>query len=300
MGPTASGKSKLAMKLRKYLPVELISVDSALIYRNMDIGTSKPNSVQLTQHPHRLINIKDPIQYYSAAEFRHDVLIEINNIIQLGKIPLLVGGTMFYYYTLLNGIAKLPASNLILRQKILHESNYNDNYSLHKYLSKIDINSANNIHPNDIQRLLRALEICLTTGKKFSKLKKNILIKLPYRIIQFVKVLKKQKLYNYIQSRFHKMLDQGFELEVQGLLNRGDLNINLPAIRCIGYRHMWLYLSNVISYNEMIKQSIFATRKLVKKQLTWLKNWKNLYILKDQHINLTIEKILNIIYKNII
>ncbi|MCW5197070.1 tRNA (adenosine(37)-N6)-dimethylallyltransferase MiaA [Buchnera aphidicola] len=297
LGPTASGKSTLAMELRKYLPVELISVDSALIYRHMNIGTAKPNKLQLIQHPHRLINIKDPSQYYSVSEFRYDVLREINDILKLGKIPLLVGGTMFYYHILLNGISQLPKSNLELKKKILRENNYNHNYSLHKYLSKIDIISSKNIHPNDVQRLLRALEVCLITGKKFSQLKKNILFRLPYKTIQFVRVLKKKKLYHNIENRLGNMLDQGFEMEVMGLFNRGDLNIHLPSIRCIGYRHMWFYLSGLISYGDMIKQIIVSTKQLVKKQITWLKTWNNIYLLKDTKMELIIEKILNVIYK---
>ncbi|WP_367672803.1 tRNA (adenosine(37)-N6)-dimethylallyltransferase MiaA [Buchnera aphidicola] len=295
MGPTASGKSNLAMKLRKYLPIELISVDSALIYRYMNIGTAKPNCLQLLKHPHRLVDCKDPSDFYSAAEFRLDALREIEDILYSGKIPLLVGGTMFYYNILLNGISHLPKSNFHLRKRILSSNIYNKSNYLYNYLFKIDSESCKNIHPNDSQRLLRALEICLITGKKFSELNKIKNHRFPYKLIQFAHIPDKKYLHYKIKSRFYKMLHQGLELEVKSLFYRTDLNINLPSMRCIGYRYMWLYLSNMITYHEMIVKSLSATRKLVKRQMTWIRNWKNVHYLYTTDVHQLIQEVLNVL-----
>lgn len=296
MGPTASGKSELAMILRNYFPIELISVDSALIYKNMDIGTSKPTGIDLLNHPHRLINLIDPGDLYSVSDFRNDVMLEIKKIFNMNKIPLLVGGTMFYYYILLYGISILPKSNLNLRRKLLYyNKKKNDNF-LYRYLSLIDHDSSKKIHPNDIQRIIRALEVYLITGKKMSFLKKSILNIFPYQTIQFAIIPKKKYLYNNIKNRFYSMLHQGFELEVKKLFYRGDLNMKLPSIRCIGYRQMWMYFLNDISYDEMIKLSIQSTYNFSKKQITWLKTWKNINLLFDTNIKILIKKILKIIY----
>ncbi|QCI21839.1 tRNA (adenosine(37)-N6)-dimethylallyltransferase MiaA [Buchnera aphidicola (Hyadaphis tataricae)] len=273
MGPTACGKTQTAISLRNYLPIEIISVDSALIYRYMNIGTAKPSSVDLLHHPHRLLNIKDPSEHYSAAEFYHDALKEIHHIIKLGKIPFLVGGTMFYYHVLLNGLPNLPASSINIREFLLHHRKE----ILHKKLESIDPVSAKRIHKNDVQRLLRALEIFYLSGKNLTELKKNNHRKLPYNILQFsIMPPNKELLNRRIELRIKNMFQIGFQKEVESLFLRGDLHINLPAIRCIGYRQMWEYLEYKISYEDMFNKIIYSTKKLAKHQMTWLKKWKNL------------------------
>lgn len=297
IGPTGCGKSKTAIYLRKYLPIEIISVDSALIYREMDIGTDKPNYSDLKMHPHRLLNIKDPSEFYSAGEFRKDAYREIKSILKLGKLPLLVGGTMFYYHVLLYGLSDLPPSNFEIRRYLLDKSKYNK-YFLYEKLNFIDPISASNIHKNDFQRLLRALEVFYISGKTMTSFKNNMLSELPYNIIQFsILPQSKQWLYDKIELRVKKMLTLGFQEEVENLFFRGDLHKELPSIRCIGYRQMWEYLEYQISYNEMVSKIIFATRKLAKHQLTWLKKWKNIYFLISSTPHIIVKEMLNILEK---
>lgn len=263
----------------------------------MDIGTDKPSFSDLSNHPHRLLNIKDPLEYYSASEFQNDALKEIDDIIQLGKIPCLVGGTMFYYHVLLHGLSILPESNINVREFLLRKSN--DKYSLHKQLELIDPISAGRIHKNDFQRLLRALEIFYLSGKKIIEIKKNNNYQLPYTIFQFAIIPPdKEWLNNKIELRIRKMLLLDFQKEVECLFLRGDLHINLPSIRCIGYRQMWEYLEYKTSYKEMLNKIVFATRKLAKHQITWLKKWKNLNkILYNSNATILVEKILDILKK---
>lgn len=300
MGPTSSGKTALAIELRKILPVEIISVDSALIYRQMDIGTGKLSHEELKLTPHRLLNIKDPSEIYSVAEFYHDALIEIKNIIKIKRIPLLVGGTMLYFKVLLEGLSNLPSSNPYIREKIKQIVNH-DNESLFLYdkLHQIDPKYAKLIHPNDSQRILRALEICFISGKTVTELKKKPVKKLPYNVYQFViTTINRNLLHHQIMLRFKKMLLSGFELEVRNLFLRGDLHKNMPSMRCVGYRQMWSYLSGEINYNEMVFQSISATKQLAKRQLTWLNNWKNTIWLKNESIKLSCDAILSILNNN--
>ncbi|XBC44649.1 MAG: tRNA (adenosine(37)-N6)-dimethylallyltransferase MiaA [Buchnera aphidicola (Schlechtendalia peitan)] len=282
MGPTACGKSKLAIKLRKLIPVELISVDSALIYRDMNIGTAKPTKLELLHDPYYLIDIKDPKEQYSVGEFHKDVLQTIKHIISLGKIPLLVGGTMFYFKILLEGLPKLPPSNYEIRSYLCSITKKNNKDFLYNQLRRIDIESSKRIHPNDFQRVLRALEIFYISGKTLTELTKLKQYKCPYKIVQFAIMPKSRNwLINNINTRFKKMLSLGFQNEVECLLNRKDLNINLPAMRCVGYRQMWNYLTKQISYEEMVFKSISATKKLAKNQLTWLKTWNHVNKLKN-------------------
>lgn len=299
MGPTGCGKSKLSIYLRKYLPIEIISVDSALIYRDMNIGTDKPHSVDLKNHPHRLLNIKDPSEVYSAAEFRRDALKEISNILKIGKIPFLVGGTMFYYQTLLYGMSNLPASNIEIREYLLNKKKKNRNF-LYEKLILIDPISANRIHKNDSQRLLRALEVFYISGKTLTSLKeKKNSYSLPYNVIQFSIIPKNQQwLYKKIELRVRKILKLGFQKEVENLFFRQDIHKNLPSIRCIGYRQMWDYLEYRISYEEMFNKIIFSTRKLAKHQITWLKKWKNVYYLYANNPHYLFLQILEILQKN--
>ncbi|WP_216843179.1 tRNA (adenosine(37)-N6)-dimethylallyltransferase MiaA [Buchnera aphidicola] len=294
MGPTACGKSTLAVYLKKYLPIELISVDSAAIYRGMDIGTDKPNIHDLSTHTYRLLNIKDPSENYSAAEFRQDALKEINYIIKLGKTPLLVGGTMFYYHVLLHGLSSLPSSNTKLRKYLLE--NNQKKFFLHNKLTLIDPISAKRIHKNDLQRTLRALEIFYLTGKTLTELKNSHLNKLPYNIFQFSVLPPSREWLNYqIERRIKNMLIMGFQKEVELLFFRGDLHINLSSIRCIGYRQMWQYLEYQFNYKEMFNQIVYATRTLAKNQLTWLKKWENVdQTLCNSNPKILLEKMLRI------
>ncbi|MFQ1022814.1 tRNA (adenosine(37)-N6)-dimethylallyltransferase MiaA [Avibacterium paragallinarum] len=276
MGPTASGKTDLAIKLHQRFPVEIISVDSALIYRGMDIGTAKPNAEELAQAPHRLIDIKDPSESYSAANFRQDALREMADITQQGKIPLLVGGTMLYYKALLEGLSPLPAADEGLRQEIEQKAEEIGWNGLHQELAKIDPVSAQRINPNDSQRINRALEVFYLTGKSLTELTEQKGEALPYDISQFaIAPQERQVLHQRIEQRFHIMIEQGFQQEVEKLYQRGDLHADLPSIRCVGYRQMWEFLQGEYDHQEMVFRGICATRQLAKRQITWLRGWKS-------------------------
>lgn len=274
MGPTASGKTDLAIQLRQQLPVEVISVDSALIYRGMDIGTAKPSKAELALAPHRLINICDPAESYSAANFRTDALREMQEISAQGKIPLLVGGTMLYYKALLEGLSPLPSADEKVRSEIEAKAALVGWGGLHQELSKIDPISAQRINPNDSQRINRALEVFYLTGKTLTELTAQKGETLPYDILQFaIAPEQREVLHLRIEQRFHKMIELGFQQEVEKLYRRPDLNENLPSIRCVGYRQMWEYLRGDYDHDEMVFRGICATRQLAKRQITWLRGW---------------------------
>ncbi len=286
MGPTASGKTALAIELVKRLPCDIISVDSALIYRGMDIGTAKPTAEELAQAPHRLLDIRDPFQTYSAADFRQDALREIETIVAQGRIPLLVGGTMLYYKALLEGLSPLPAADPLIRQAIEAEASLSGWEALHAQLQSIDPVAAARIHPNDPQRLSRALEVYRISGQTLTELTQTKGEQLPYRTLQFaIAPTDRELLRQRIAERFHLMLSQGFEQEVRALYERGDLNADLPSIRCVGYRQMWEYLDGQISYDEMVYRGIVATCQLAKRQMTWLRSWQNVTWLETGAIN---------------
>lgn len=274
MGPTASGKTDLAIQLRQQLPVEVISVDSALIYRGMDIGTAKPSKAELALAPHRLIDICDPAESYSAANFRTDALREMQEISAQGKIPLLVGGTMLYYKALLEGLSPLPSADEKVRSEIEAKAALIGWAGLHQELSKIDPISAQRINPNDSQRINRALEVFYLTGKTLTQLTAQKGEALPYDILQFaIAPEQREVLHRRIEQRFHKMIELGFQQEVEKLYRRPDLNENLPSIRCVGYRQMWEYLRGDYDHDEMVFRGICATRQLAKRQITWLRGW---------------------------
>ena len=274
MGPTASGKTDLAIQLRQQLPVEVISVDSALIYRGMDIGTAKPSKAELALAPHRLIDICDPAESYSAANFRTDALREMQEISAQGKIPLLVGGTMLYYKALLEGLSPLPSADEKVRSEIEAKAALIGWVGLHQELSKIDPISAQRINPNDSQRINRALEVFYLTGKTLTELTAQKGEALPYDILQFaIAPEQREVLHLRIEQRFHKMIELGFQQEVEKLYRRPDLNENLPSIRCVGYRQMWEYLRGDYDHDEMVFRGICATRQLAKRQITWLRGW---------------------------
>lgn len=286
MGPTASGKTALAIELAKRLPCDIISVDSALVYRGMDIGTAKPTAAEQAQAPHRLLDLIDPTEAYSAADFRRDALREIESIVAQGRIPLLVGGTMLYYKALLEGLSPLPAADPIIRQAIETEAEQIGWDALHAQLQQIDPVSAARIHPNDPQRLSRALEVYRISGKTLTELTQTKGEQLPYRTLQFaIAPTDRELLRQRIAERYKLMLSQGFEQEVRALYQRGDLHADLPSIRCVGYRQMWEYLEGKMSYDEMVYRGIVATCQLAKRQMTWLRGWENVTWLETGAVN---------------
>ena len=283
MGPTASGKTALAIRLRQTLPVELISVDSALVYKGMDIGTAKPDAHELSQAPHRLLDIIDPAQAYSAADFRRDALKAMAEIVAAGRIPLLVGGTMLYFKALLEGLSPLPSADQAIRAEIERQAAEQGWDALHRKLQDIDPVAAQRIHPNDPQRLSRALEVFFISGKTLTELTQTSGDALPYQVHQFaIAPASRELLHQRIEQRFHQMLASGFEAEVRALFARGDLHTDMPSVRCVGYRQMWSYLAGEISYDEMVYRGICATRQLAKRQMTWLRGWEGVHWLDSE------------------
>lgn len=289
MGPTASGKTDLALALADELPCELISVDSALIYRDMDIGTAKPDKATLERYPHRLVDIRDPVESYSAAEFRADALAAMAEITARGRIPLLVGGTMLYYKALLEGLADMPSADPAVRAELEAWAAAEGWVALYQELARVDPQSAARIHPNDPQRLTRALEVYRVSGLSMSEHRERQTAQnsgpeapgagqLPYTVAQFaIAPEQRQVLHERIARRFHLMLEQGFVEEVEALRQRGDLHAGLPSIRAVGYRQVWDYLDGGLNREEMTERGIIATRQLAKRQFTWLRGWENLH-----------------------
>lgn len=296
MGPTASGKTALAMALREHLPVELISVDSALIYRGMDIGTAKPSKEELARAPHRLIDIRDPVEAYSAADFRADALQEMAAITASGRIPLLVGGTMLYFKALLDGLSPLPPADPQVRERIEQQAQALGWDALHRQLQAIDPVAALRIHPNDPQRLSRALEVFFISGKTLTEMTKISGESLPYHVHQFaIAPASRALLHERIALRFHQMLAAGFETEARALFARGDLHTDLPSIRCVGYRQIWAYLSGEIGYDEMVYRGICATRQLAKRQMTWLRGWESVHWLDSEAPQAALDSVIQVV-----
>ncbi|HEY3984028.1 tRNA (adenosine(37)-N6)-dimethylallyltransferase MiaA [Cedecea sp.] len=296
MGPTASGKTALAINLRKTLPVELISVDSALIYRGMDVGTAKPTEQELAQAPHRLLDLLDPALAYSAADFRRDALAEMAEITAAGRIPLLVGGTMLYFKALLEGLSPLPSADPEVRAKIEQQAAEQGWGALHRQLEQIDPVASARIHPNDPQRLSRALEVFFISGKTLTELTQTSGEALPYQVHQFaIAPASRELLHQRIEQRFHQMLASGFEAEVRALFARGDLHTEMPSIRCVGYRQMWSYLAGETSYDEMVYRGICATRQLAKRQMTWLRGWEGVHWLDSEKPEQAYSEVLQVV-----
>ncbi|MES9952613.1 MAG: tRNA (adenosine(37)-N6)-dimethylallyltransferase MiaA [Candidatus Thiodiazotropha sp. 6PLUC2] len=284
MGPTASGKTELAVDLVRRLPVEIISVDSALVYRGMDIGTAKPDQETLREAPHRLIDILEPSESYSAASFRQDALQEMATIHASGKVPLLVGGTMLYFKALTQGLSDLPSADPVIRKRLESELAKQGLNFLHQRLQRLDADAAAKIHANDTQRILRALEVIEISGKKMSELqqagKGHIL---PYRVLKLVRAPKERALLHArIAQRFEKMLAEGFEQEVRKLLSFGNLSPVTPSMRSVGYRQMLQYILGESSWDEMVEKGVIATRQLAKRQFTWLRAEQDCHWLDDE------------------
>ncbi len=301
LGPTGVGKTYIAMKLFNLLPISLISVDSGLIYKYLNIGTAKPSKEELKIFPHKLVNIIDPKDFYSVNNFFIDVKKEIDNIFYVEKkIPLLVGGTMMYYNVLFNGLYKLPKYNLKIRKYINSLYIKYGNKYVFNILKNIDYISSKKIHFNDKYRIMRNIEVFLSINKKMSTLKmdKKNISKLNFDIYKII-ILPEDKysLIKSVKNRFYKMLSSGFEDEVYSLYCRKDLNINKPSIKCIGYKQMWLYFENKFSYDEMIYNTLYSTVYLIKKQLVWLKKWNDALIIKSNNYNKIVNKIFDFISK---
>ncbi len=273
MGPTAAGKTALAFALHEALPVDIISVDAAQVYRGLDIGTAKPTAAELARVPHRLIDIRDPAEAYSAAQFRDDAQREIADITARGRIPLLVGGTMFYFRALERGLSTLPSADPATRAVLSAEAAGSGWPALHARLAARDPATAARIDPHDAQRIQRALEIIALTGDIPSSLNRAAdAAVFPYRAIKIALAPQaRAQLHARIATRFDAMLHAGLVAEVELLYRRGDLSLELPSVRTVGYRQAWQYLDGALNYNEMTERAVYATRQLAKRQLTWLR-----------------------------
>ena len=272
MGPTAAGKTDLALAIAKQFPVEIISVDSALVYRGMDIGTAKPEPEILQDYPHHLIDILDPTERYSAGNFRNDALRLMADITKRGKIPLLVGGTMLYFKALQQGLADLPSADPQIRAKLDAEIEQYGLAHLHARLEKVDPISAARIHINDPQRIQRALEVYEITGQTMTELTKETEQPLPYNVIKIIiSPEDRAVLHQRIADRYKIMMSSGFVDEVKSLFERPDCHVDLPAIRAVGYRQVWAYLQGEYDKDTLVEKAIIATRQMAKRQLTWLR-----------------------------
>ncbi len=289
MGPTAAGKTDLAIALTQSLPCELISVDSAMVYRGMDIGTAKPSPEVLAAHPHRLVDIRDPAESYSAAQFCGDALQAMAEITARGKIPLLVGGTMLYYKALVDGLAEMPPADAEVRAELEAQARELGLGELHRQLAEIDPVSAARIHPNDPQRLIRALEVYRVSGQSMTAHRERQSAEtrgsdagagghLPYTVASLaIAPTDRHILHERIALRFSQMLEQGFVDEVRELRARSDLHVGLPSIRAVGYRQVWDYLDSKLTAEQMRERGIIATRQLAKRQFTWLRSWSDVH-----------------------
>lgn len=286
MGPTASGKTRLAIELVQQLPCDIISVDSAMVYRGMDIGTAKPTPAELAIAPHRLIDIVDPAYPYSAGQFCVNATAAIEDSLKQQRIPLLVGGTMLYFRSLQQGLSPLPSADNAVRQQLTAQAEQIGWEGLHQRLAQIDPAAAARIQPQDAQRIQRALEIYQLTGMSPTAFYQQAQAQKPaYRFINVGLMIEdREYLHQQIALRFINMLEQGFIDEVANLKARGDLNADLPSMRSVGYRQVWDYLAGQCNKDEMQEQAITATRQLAKRQLTWLRSWPEIqYFSAQQH-----------------
>ena len=280
MGPTASGKTALAVSLVERFPLEIISVDSALVYRGMDVGTAKPDAVTLARAPHHLLDIRDPTETYSAATFCDDAKRLMADIVARGKVPLLVGGTMLYFRALLHGLDDLPRADAALRKTLEVEAAARGWPALHADLEAVDPETAARLAPNDSQRIGRALEIFRLTGKPMSALLARAQSEFPYRVLQLALVPSDRAvLHQRIARRFDAMLADGLIDEVKRLRQACALTPDLPSMRAVGYRQAWAHLDGEIDLGEVREQGIAATRQLAKRQLTWLRSWPDAVML---------------------
>ena len=297
MGPTAAGKTQFALGLSDRFSSTLINVDSAQVFRGMDIGTGKPDVITQRQYPHRLMDIRDPSEIYSASEFRADAIKEMSESLLRGKTPVLVGGTMLYFKVLRDGLAVMPNANPRVREQIEALAAKSGWEAVHAELEKVDPESATRIHPNDPQRLQRALEVFLLTGKSLTALHRenHTPTELPCRLFFLaIQPTDRAVLHKRISERFRRMLSLGLIEEVQALSERGDLNLSMSSMKSVGYRQVWQYLTGELTHDEMIKKSVTATRQLAKRQLTWLRRWPALRRLGEPDKN-SVDEVLKIL-----
>jgi tRNA dimethylallyltransferase len=275
MGATATGKTELAVQLVERFPVEIISVDSALIYRDMDIGTAKPDADTLRRAPHHLIDILDPAESWSVWEFVQAATKLIDEIHARGHIPLLVGGTMMYFNALQQGMNDLPQTDPQIRDELNRQLAEQGLEALFEQLQQVDAVMAQRLKPSDTQRILRALEVFRSSGQPMSVLQQQATEKpdLDFRQV-ILEVPERAELHQRIERRFQQMIEQGFEQEVEKLRARGDLSLDQPSMRCVGYRQMWMYLDGNYSHTQMVERSVIATRQLAKRQITWLRKYQ--------------------------
>jgi tRNA dimethylallyltransferase len=273
MGPTGSGKSDLAMRLAEALPLDIVSVDSALVYRGMDIGTAKPTAAMRARVAHHLIDIRDPAESYSAGEFTRDALCAMQDIWQRGRQPLLVGGTMLYFHALSFGLAELPEADLGVRTDIDLQAATSGWTAVHRELERVDPAAAARIHVNDPQRIQRALEVYRLTGETITRLQqRRMSVFTDVEVTEFaVAPLERRDLHTRIELRFGAMVDAGLPAEVRTLFERSDLSAEHPSMRAVGYRQLWRHLAGQCSLDEATEQAIAATRQLAKRQMTWLR-----------------------------
>ena len=296
MGPTASGKTARAIALAKRLPVEIINVDSAQVYRRMDIGTAKPSPEVLKETPHRLIDIRDPWEAYSAGAFCADAGNAIQEIARSGRIPLLVGGTMLYFQALQRGIARLPAANPALRAELDQRAARVGWPVLHAELQALDPVAAARLKPTDAQRIQRALEVCLLTGMTITELHRSTspALKVDYLNVAIMPA-DRQLLHRRIEDRLAHMLEEGFVAEVRALSQLPNMSANVPAMKAVGYRQMWSHVAGETSLVEAARQAAAATRQLAKRQMTWLRSWPALTTFDslDENLDGQIDNLIN-------
>ena len=275
MGPTASGKTALAIELVQSGGYEIISVDSAMVYQQLDIGSAKPTDQEILLAPHHLIDFIDPKEAYSAADFCRDARELINQIHGRGKTPLLVGGTMLYFKALKQGLADLPAADEKVRAGLSHQLNQRGIAALHQELAQVDPQTAERLHTNDTQRILRALEVFQVSGKALSLWHaEQTLSALPNPVLSIALAPEdRSQLHKKIEARFDSMIKQGLLDEVASLYYRGDLDLDCPAMKSVGYRQIWQYLAGELKLSEAIERAVIATRQLAKRQYTWLRSW---------------------------
>ena len=291
LGPTASGKTGLAVELRQRYPVDIVSVDSALVYKGMDIGTAKPDTDTLQVAPHALIDLIEPWESYSVSRFLHDANDEIRASHKAGRIPVLAGGTMLYFDALWNGLSDLPPASPELRRELESQAAEFGMQTLHEQLVEVDKISAARISPNDPQRLLRALEVYELTGVPLSQQQKRKPLEYNYDFLNIGLFPQDRSiLHDRIAQRFHEMLTMGFESEVAVLKLDERISASHPAMRCVGYRQMWAYLDGDFSFDEMINRGVAATRQLAKRQLTWMRKMENIELFD---IGLNAEKLVS-------